>query len=160
MGKIKENSNQVQLHCIYYSTIFQKMQPQILLIFITHYAKWENVAHIILCMAISASSKSHKNQHVFLKSRIVQFLRHIRTMFCRRKFFRYKLLTNTPTGYIIDTGRPFRSYPEKRRKAVSIMVKTTLKIDGMMCSMCEAHMNDLVRQNCSANSYRHRELGD
>ena len=26
------------------------------------------------------------------------------------------------------------------------MVKTTLKIDGMMCSMCEAHMNDLVRQ--------------
>ena len=70
-------------------------------------------------------------------------------MFCRRKFFRYKLLTNTPTGYIIDKGRPFRSYPEKRRKAVSIMVKTTLKIDGMMCSMCEAHMNDLVRQNCS-----------
>ena len=58
-------------------------------------------------------------------------------------------MTNTPTGYIIDNGRPFRSYPEKRRKAVSIMVKTTLKIDGMMCSMCEAHMNDLVRQNCS-----------
>lgn len=29
------------------------------------------------------------------------------------------------------------------------MVKTTLKIDGMMCSMCEAHMNDLVRQNCN-----------
>lgn len=70
-------------------------------------------------------------------------------MFCRKKFFRYKLLTNTPTGYIIDNGRPFRSYPEKRRKAVSIMVKTTLKIDGMMCSMCEAHMNDLVRQNCN-----------
>ena len=103
-------------------------------------------------MAISASSKSYKNQHVFLKSRIVQFLRHIRTMFCRRKFFRYKLLTNTPTGYIIDKGRPFRSYPEKRRKAVSIMVKTTLKIDGMMCSMCEAHMNDLVRQNCSVRT--------
>ena len=29
------------------------------------------------------------------------------------------------------------------------MVKTTLKIDGMMCSMCEAHMNDLVRQGKS-----------
>ena len=29
------------------------------------------------------------------------------------------------------------------------MVKTTLKIDGLMCSMCEAHMNDLVRQNCN-----------
>lgn len=25
------------------------------------------------------------------------------------------------------------------------MVKTTLKIDGMMCGMCEAHMNDLIR---------------
>ena len=34
------------------------------------------------------------------------------------------------------------------------MVKTTLKIDGMMCSMCEAHMNDLVRQNSQ------REKGD
>lgn len=28
------------------------------------------------------------------------------------------------------------------------MYKTILKIDGMMCSMCEAHMNDLIRQNC------------
>ena len=27
------------------------------------------------------------------------------------------------------------------------MVKTVLKIDGMMCGMCEAHMNDLVRKN-------------
>ena len=25
------------------------------------------------------------------------------------------------------------------------MVKTTLKIDGMMCGMCEAHMNDAIR---------------
>lgn len=25
------------------------------------------------------------------------------------------------------------------------MVKTTLKIDGMMCGMCEAHINDAVR---------------
>lgn len=28
------------------------------------------------------------------------------------------------------------------------MVKTTLHIDGMMCGMCEAHMNDVVRKNC------------
>ena len=28
-----------------------------------------------------------------------------------------------------------------------IMVKTVLKIDGMMCGMCEAHMNDLIRKN-------------
>lgn len=27
------------------------------------------------------------------------------------------------------------------------MIKTTLKIDGMMCSMCESHINDTVRQN-------------
>ena len=27
------------------------------------------------------------------------------------------------------------------------MVKTVLKIDGMMCGMCEAHMNDLIRKN-------------
>ncbi|HBN11698.1 MAG TPA: ATPase P [Ruminococcus sp.] len=25
------------------------------------------------------------------------------------------------------------------------MIKTTLKIDGMMCGMCESHMNDAVR---------------
>ena len=26
------------------------------------------------------------------------------------------------------------------------MIKTTLSIDGMMCSMCEAHINDAVRK--------------
>ena len=26
------------------------------------------------------------------------------------------------------------------------MVKTTLKIDGMMCGMCESHVNDAVRK--------------
>ena len=26
------------------------------------------------------------------------------------------------------------------------MVKTTLKIDGMMCSMCEAHIQDVIRR--------------
>ena len=25
------------------------------------------------------------------------------------------------------------------------MVKTTLKIDGMMCEMCESHVNDAIR---------------
>ena len=25
------------------------------------------------------------------------------------------------------------------------MIKTTLKIDGMMCGMCESHINDTVR---------------
>ena len=27
------------------------------------------------------------------------------------------------------------------------MIKTTLKIDGMMCGMCESHMNDVIRKN-------------
>ncbi len=26
------------------------------------------------------------------------------------------------------------------------MLKITMKIDGMMCSMCESHINDAVRQ--------------
>ncbi len=26
------------------------------------------------------------------------------------------------------------------------MLKTTLKIDGMICSMCEAHINDVIRK--------------
>ena len=28
-----------------------------------------------------------------------------------------------------------------------IMIKTTLKIDGMMCSMCESHINDTIRRD-------------
>ena len=27
-----------------------------------------------------------------------------------------------------------------------MMIQTTLKIDGMMCAMCESHINDAVRQ--------------
>ncbi len=27
------------------------------------------------------------------------------------------------------------------------MFRTTVKIDGMMCSMCESHVNDVVRQH-------------
>ena len=27
------------------------------------------------------------------------------------------------------------------------MVKTTAKVDGMMCSMCESHVNDMIRKN-------------
>ncbi len=27
------------------------------------------------------------------------------------------------------------------------MVKTVLEIDGMACGMCEAHINDAIRQN-------------
>jgi len=34
------------------------------------------------------------------------------------------------------------------------MVKTTLKIDWMMCSMCEAHINDTVRSACKIRSVK------
>lgn len=27
------------------------------------------------------------------------------------------------------------------------MIKITLKIDGMMCGMCESHINDTIRKN-------------
>ena len=27
------------------------------------------------------------------------------------------------------------------------MIETTLKINGMMCGMCESHINDVVRKN-------------
>ncbi len=27
------------------------------------------------------------------------------------------------------------------------MIRTTCKIDGMMCGMCEAHMNDTIRKS-------------
>ena len=27
------------------------------------------------------------------------------------------------------------------------MIKITLEIDGMMCGMCESHINDTVRRN-------------
>lgn len=34
------------------------------------------------------------------------------------------------------------------------MIKTTLKIDGMMCSMCESHINDTVRNACKIKSVK------
>lgn len=34
------------------------------------------------------------------------------------------------------------------------MFKTTLTIDGMMCGMCEAHVNDAVRANVKVKSVK------
>lgn len=36
-------------------------------------------------------------------------------------------------------------FTEEIQKEVP-MLKTTLKIDGMMCGMCEAHVNDVIRK--------------
>ena len=34
------------------------------------------------------------------------------------------------------------------------MYKTTVKIDGMVCAMCEAHVNDAVRKNFAVTSVK------
>lgn len=31
------------------------------------------------------------------------------------------------------------------------MIKTTVKVDGMMCGMCESHVNDAVRKAFQVN---------
>lgn len=41
------------------------------------------------------------------------------------------------------------------------MIKTTVGIDGMMCGMCESHINDVVRRNFKVkkvSSSRAKEL--
>ena len=32
------------------------------------------------------------------------------------------------------------------------MVETILKVNGMMCGMCESHINDVVRKNAEVNN--------
>ncbi len=34
------------------------------------------------------------------------------------------------------------------------MYKTTVKIDGMMCGMCESHVNDAIRAKMSVKKVR------
>ena len=35
---------------------------------------------------------------------------------------------------------------DTKRKEDKSMIKTTMKIDGMMCGMCEAHVCDAIRK--------------
>ena len=41
------------------------------------------------------------------------------------------------------------------------MIKTVIKVEGMMCPMCEAHVNDAIRNNLSvkkaASSHKNAE---
>lgn len=46
----------------------------------------------------------------------------------------------------MELNRSGEPWVNDERKCI-IMVKTVLKIDGMICGMCEAHMNDLIRKN-------------
>ena len=39
---------------------------------------------------------------------------------------------------------------EEKRKVKQIMVK----IDGMMCGMCESHINDVIRKNFQVHKVR------
>ena len=34
------------------------------------------------------------------------------------------------------------------------MIKTIVKVDGMVCAMCEAHVNDAVRKNFAVQSVK------
>jgi len=48
------------------------------------------------------------------------------------------------TAHIAKCAQP--AIVGNRVKQVHNMVKTTIKIDGMMCSMCEAHICDAIRR--------------
>ena len=43
------------------------------------------------------------------------------------------------------------------------MVQTTLKVNGMMCGMCESHINDVVRKTANiqkvSSSHTRGEIG-
>lgn len=36
---------------------------------------------------------------------------------------------------------------EKQEQEEKVMIKTTVGIDGMMCGMCESHVNDAIRKS-------------
>ena len=50
----------------------------------------------------------------------------------------------------VPAGRIFQSYNEMILIPILIpsfiMIKTTLKVEGMACEMCESHVNDAVRR--------------
>ena len=39
------------------------------------------------------------------------------------------------------------------------MIKTTLKVDGMMCNMCESHVNDAIRSAFRVKSVKSSHTG-
>lgn len=51
------------------------------------------------------------------------------------------------SGFLGYTTYRQRRQSPATKKGANNMVKTTLNIDGMMCSMCEAHMNDAIRRD-------------
>ena len=49
-------------------------------------------------------------------------------------------MTDAAAGRIIWAGRPLDGGFSQKRK-----FQTTVEVDGMACSMCEAHINDTIR---------------
>lgn len=49
---------------------------------------------------------------------------------------------------IADAHISIQGYPEKINGGTA-MIKITIDVEGMACGMCEAHINDAVRQNFS-----------
>lgn len=53
---------------------------------------------------------------------------------------------NPYSGNILWTQEILTATADTERKEVNDMIKTTMKIDGMMCGMCEAHICDTIRK--------------
>ena len=49
--------------------------------------------------------------------------------------------------FVKEKRLKIKKRPRRREKTEEkvVMFKTTLKVDGMMCGMCESHVNDAVR---------------
>ena len=46
---------------------------------------------------------------------------------------------------LLRTVLRLRVQKEKNQKGLISMIQTTVKVSGMACSMCEAHINDTIR---------------
>ena len=55
---------------------------------------------------------------------------------------------NPYSGNILWTQEILTATADTERKEVNDMIKTTMKIDGMMCGMCEAHICDTKESLC------------
>lgn len=47
----------------------------------------------------------------------------------------------------MQTGKMPAEFTETALRKGEKMFRTVVKIDGMMCGMCEAHINDAIRRN-------------
>ena len=45
----------------------------------------------------------------------------------------------------MQSVRLLHRLPDRRN---FMMIKTTVQVEGMMCGMCESHVNDAVRKAC------------